>query len=474
MDKQTTITALEKMAGFGGQMQMGGQLTPYGFPVGYSDQKAVKQYKSWIAGLVNLNCKAIAGVPLRMYAKVDLDDAPLFATKKLSPSVIKYFSGNFVDAMGKPHKPSHKFLALTDTGIAEMIEHPILTMLKSPNPQQTFFGFMIDLMKYLQLTGNAYIYVSLSPATGTPQYLSFLPSQLVTPFGGHGIVTHYKMRTRQGGDVTFPAEQVIHLVDSRDPEDRFRGQGPVESAWQAILLDQAKKAFESSFLKNNARPDLVVHVKTGNLDSVNRVEAQLNNRLQGVKNAGRAFVVGSTDDIAIETLNYNNNPLDTGSSKASSGNSPTLTEMALIFGIPMSKIINSEANKSTAATGEYNYTKDTVTPYLTNISSKLNQKLMPMYGIDDVAFLEFDNVVPRDRSQDQSEENSKVANLNKLADGGIISRNEARVELGMEPIDNPAFDIPVPSTGPIVNPEDTTDDRDDMTQPAGTEDPGVG
>ena len=104
-----------------------------------------------------------------------------------------------------------------------------------------------------------------------------------------------------------------------------------------------------------------------------------------------------------------------------------LEEIAAGFGVPISKLLTNNPNRANAEVANRSWLRDTILPYCQMDEEKLNEKLLPMYGIEDDAFLAYDNPVPED----------KVFQLNRrtrYVAAGIMTINEARREEGLAPI----------------------------------------
>jgi hypothetical protein len=77
-----------------------------------------------------------------------------------------------------------------------------------------------------------------------------------------------------------------------------------------------------------------------------------------------------------------------------------------------------------ARTAEYLVGKYTLSPLLTRVANRFNAEVLPLYGPTDT--LRFLDVVPRDTQQQLQQHTTYL-------DRGVISINEARTDLGMQP-----------------------------------------
>jgi HK97 family phage portal protein len=142
--------------------------------------------------------------------------------------------------------------------------HPLVQLLKAPNPfyggrllwQPTLFDFV--------LTGNAY-WIKHWNAGGTrPQALYWEPSSNVRPVGTRDVfLTGYEL-WRDNAWQPLALGQVVHFRDGIDPTDQRRGRSPLAAALGEIFTDNEAAMFTASLLRNVAVPSLLVSPKDSN------------------------------------------------------------------------------------------------------------------------------------------------------------------------------------------------------------------
>ena len=149
-----------------------------------------------------------------------------------------------------------------------------------------------------------------------------------------------------------------------------------------------------------------------------RFEKQIDSKLRGPRNSGKFITI--TGDVQAMPLNL---PVDLiGDADR------VLEEIASAFGVPISKLLTNNPNRANAQIADTAWLRDTILPYCVMDEEKLNEKLLPLYGIEDEAFLAYDNPVPEDKS-------FQLNRRSKYVSAGIMTVNEARREEGLEPID---------------------------------------
>ena len=111
-------------------------------------------------------------------------------------------------------------------------------------------------------------------------------------------------------------------------------------------------------------------------------------------------------------------------------NGRTFTRDAVLehFGVPREIMgITQNSNRATADAAQYIYAKNVLTPKLKNRQDAINRQLLPAYG-EDLEW-EFDDIIPHDQ------EFEKAVALDGW-NNGLLTKNEAREKLGMEPAKN--------------------------------------
>jgi len=383
----------------------------------FNQQAAVNQFRSWVYAAAMLNSQAVAAVPLRLYVRTR-PGQKLWATRAVGRKRLAYLSGAGED---RPSGGVLRKAAEFNDEYEEVTElHPALEALQRVNPFLNGFNLTTLRMLYLELTGNAYIHPVIDKATGIPAELWPMPSQWVSIIPDRvEFVKGYVYGQNSATAQTFEPEEVIHFRYP-NPDNLYYGKGKVEAGWSIIGLQQSKREMDAAFYDNMARPDYAVIVKgSGATETqLERFEQRFEERLRGTKKSGRAMAYGG--DVTITPLSFP--PKDLGDPEA------VVEEIAGVFGVPVSKLKANDPNRANAETGDAGWMKDTILPLLRQDEEKLNEGYLPLFGIEDDAFLAYDNPVPENRTFD-------LDRRTRLVTGGILTINEARSDDGMEPVE---------------------------------------
>jgi HK97 family phage portal protein len=317
-------------------------------------------------------------------------------------------------------------------------EHPLIELLNRPNPLQSYSEFFSSLYGYLLLSGNSYV-LKLGSELGAPKELHHLrPDRINIKGSGNPIPDRYDYMINGRVEQSFEVDQDTGFSELKhiklwNPLDDYYGCSPLSAA--ATEVDQHNMAGKHNvnLLANGARPSGAVIFKPRdeagfamNLTDSQRQQllTDLNNRFSGAGNAGRPMLLEG--DFDWKEMGLSPKDMDFLNLKHLSA-----TEIAMCFGVPSQLVgvpdAQTYANVAEARLALY---EETIIPYLYKIASDLNEWLVPMFG--DRLNLEFDiDSIPA-----LSERRKKIyENVTSAVREGIMTRNEARERIGLEPVE---------------------------------------
>ena len=346
--------------------------------------------------------------------------------------------------------------------------HPLIDLLNRPNPLQSYSEFFNSLYGYLLLSGNSYV-LKVGPDVGAPNELHQLrPDRISIKGGGNPIPEFYeytiggRIQARYSVDQDTGNSELKH-IKLWNPLDDYYGCSPLAAA--AVEVDQHNMSSKHNvnLLSNGARPSGAVIFKPKDDQGfpVNLTESQrqqlltdLNNRFSGTNNAGRPLLLEG--DFDWKEMGLSPKDMDFLNLKHLSA-----TDIAMCFGVPSQLVgVPDQQTYANVAEARLALYEETIIPYLRKISSDLNEWLVPMFG--DNLSLEFDvDSIPA-----LSERRRRTyENVTSAVREGIMTRNEAREIIGLEPVEGadglyisatlfPLGDEPVPQPKDPANEED--------------------
>ncbi len=317
-------------------------------------------------------------------------------------------------------------------------EHPLLDLLNRPNPQQSYSEFFGSLYGYLLLSGNTYV-LKTGSDRGAPRELHQLrPDRIEIKGSGNPIPEKYIYKINGKVQGTYDVDQdngysELKHIKLWNPMDDYYGCSPLAAA--AVEVDQHNMMAKHNvnLLANGARPSGAVIFKPQddagfamNLTDSQRQQllTDLNNRFSGAGNAGRPMLLEG--DFDWKEMGLSPKDMDFLNLKHLSA-----TDIAMCFGVPSQLVgVPDSQTYSNVAEARLALYEETIIPYLSKVQSDMNEWLVPMFG--DGLSLEFDvDSIPA-----LSERRKKIyENVTSAVREGIMTRNEARERIGLEPVD---------------------------------------
>ena len=321
-------------------------------------------------------------------------------------------------------------------GDMQLDQHPILSLLRRPNPMQAGVEYFQAVYSYLLLSGNNYSIRSDVAGEVRELYLlrpdrvAVKPSKTTTPMGYDYIINGKVIKTYDSNPLTGEAE--VKHMKLYNPLDDYYGLSPLMAAAVDIDNHNAINKHNISLLNNGARPSGAIIFKPTSdrglsmqLSDGQRQQLQddLDVRFKGPANAGRPLLLEG--DFDWREMGLSPKDMDFLQQR-----NMAAKDIALCFGVPSQLIgipdSQTYANVQEARLALY---EETIIPLAKRVQSDLNEWLSPMYG-DDI-YIEYDfEAVPA-----MVERRRRIyENVTQAVREGIISRNEARERLGLEPI----------------------------------------
>jgi len=313
-------------------------------------------------------------------------------------------------------------LSVLEDGTA-MDRHPVLDLLKRPNPHQSGTELIESLYAYLQTAGNAYLEAAL--ADGEVKGLFGLrPDRVRAIAGKDGWPVGYSYtaggKTIRLDQDTVPVPQVLHLTLFH-PLDDYYGLAPLEAAQTSLDIHNAAAEWNKSLLDNAARPSgaLVYSAGSGNLtaDQFERLKSELAEGFQGATNAGRPLVLEGGLDWKTIALT----PKDMDFIEAKN---IAAREIALAFGVPPQMLgIPGDNTYANYAEANKAFWRQTIVPMVRRVAANLSHWLDPAFAGD------FEIVADLSAIEALSED--RAALWKRVSEAEFLTDDEKRAAVGL-------------------------------------------
>lgn len=261
-------------------------------------------------------------------------------------------------------------------------EHPLLDLLRHPNPEQSGAEFFESLYGFLQTAGNSYVEAASLDRDVRELYV-LRPDRMKARLGASGWAEGYDY-TVGGRTIVFRMEAggfspILHLKLFHPTNDHY-GLSPLEAAAGAVDLHNAALSWNKALLDNAARPSgaLVYSGPEGaeNLsdDQFERLKSELSEVYSGAKNAGRPLVLDGGLDWRAMSLT----PAEMDFIEAKN---QAAREIALAFGAPPMLLgIPGDNTYSNYREANLAFYKQTVLPLVKKTAAALTGWLGAQFG----------------------------------------------------------------------------------------------
>ena len=273
--------------------------------------------------------------------------------------------------------------------------HPLLKLLRRPNPLMGAGEFMEAAASFLLIAGNSYL--ERVPDNGNPTELYPLrPDRMKVVAGETGLPSAFEMKvrgatTRWDANVVTGDSAILHLKTFH-PRNDWYGLSPLEAAARSVDQRNTADDWNVALMQNSARPSgaLTYEPKEGppNLSDTQytRLKEQLDGAYTGSK-AGRPMLLDG--GLSWQQMSFSPTDMDWLNAKNTSSR-----DIALAFGVPPLLIgipgDNTFANYKEARLALW---EETIIPWLRHIRDEFNYWLAPLFG--EGLMLDFDlNEIP--------------------------------------------------------------------------------
>lgn len=350
---------------------------------GSSDR--VDKYHSWVFRAINLISQEVGSTTLRLYKKSN------DGTKK------------------------------------ELTEHPLLDLLRHPNPEMSLSDLLEWVSAFLDIDGNSYIFTARAGEDVTGKIMELWPLRsdwvsTVPDTTKKRIVGAYNFYNGLT-NVPLKVEEVVHFRNFNpkfyDRKIVGKGVGTLQAAMDFVEEDETIRAWNKRFFKNGAVTSGVLKY-AGKLTSEQKtqLEAKWRQQNEGVDNSNKTVILSGGVDW--QPTQFNQRELAFIEQRKLDKD-----DIFLIFGVPKGLLMSDDVNLANAKQALWAFTRFTVRPRLQKIEEMLNATIVKAFGNDLV--LEFDNPVPNDRELQLKEYQVGINNW--------LTPNEVRQEEGLEPIE---------------------------------------
>ena len=263
--------------------------------------------------------------------------------------------------------------------------HPILQILKKPNPACATSDFFQALYNYYQISGNVFIQ-SVGAKDLPPTELHLLRPDRMAIIAGKGAIPEGYRYTVGNQTRDFPVDKItgksrILHIRKFNPLNDWYGLSSVEAAAYSIDQHNQSGAWNQSLLQNGARPSGALVVRSDangggilSSDQYSRVKQQIDEQFSGPTNAGRPLLL----EGGLEWKEMSMTPKDMDFVQAKNSSA---RDIALAFGVPPQLLgIPGDNTYSNLQEARLALWEQTVVPLVQRTIDSLNNWLIPFFA----------------------------------------------------------------------------------------------
>jgi len=304
----------------------------------------------------------------------------------------------------------------------------LLTILNfRPNHNEDVSTFRRELVMDFILTGNAYQYWD-----GIELY--YLPSKLMEVHShDKNKISHY---TFGSTNIRFTPQEIIHTRDN-NAESQYVGLSRLHCTRGSISILKSMLNFQENFFENGAIPGLIIQTPNILGAKIKRKMLQMWRQRYNPKDGGRNPMILDGDLKVNPLSNVNISELEFE-------NSIDKNEIKILKALGVPPVLLNSGNNANLRPNIQLFYEMTVLPLVSKFISSYER----FFAYD----MEPDVVKVRALRPELAVAGQYFTGL---VNGGIMTPNEARVELRLEPIKDPAADdlrIPANIAGSAVDP----------------------
>lgn len=300
-------------------------------------------------------------------------------------------------------------------------DHPIARLFnKAPNRFQTPFEWREMLQAHLVLRGNAYNRIVTDQRGEITALEPFHPDAVkIEQLGGGDY--RYRVRQANGTDLILSRGEVWHLRGLSF--DGFFGLNPIELARDAVGMGLSAQEYGARFFQNDARPGGVIEFKGSFKDATARKAFQ-ESWQSGQSGANRGKTAVLEHDMKYQEVGINN-----ADAQFIEVRKFQVTEIARMFRVPPHMI--ADLDRATFSNIEHQsleFVLHTMTPWAERWESSIETSLLLDSETDLEIEFDFTSLLRGDHTARASYYNSGI-------NTGWLTRNEARLMEGYDPLD---------------------------------------
>lgn len=313
-----------------------------------------------------------------------------------------------------------------DQNDERIANHPLQVLLNRPNPIMSHSELLVFIITYLAVGGNCYLHKVRNAAGMVIELWPFHDGHFTPVPGGKAWIKEYIYSLGDGQETLIPAKDVVHLKwPMPDLAQPWIALSPLRQVAKEVDTDGELTRMLHEVLINNVPIRMVINIPAGTgMDQTAADEFVA--RFMARHRSGQPAV---TEGVAsITHMNLNLAELDLTSLRG-----VPESRICAAYGVPpevaMLSVGQAHSTENNLYAADVRFTTRTLTPLWTLTAGELTQDLAPEFS---------GNVrVAYDVASIQALKKDETATWTRVINGydkTLITKNEARAEMGLPPV----------------------------------------
>lgn len=318
---------------------------------------------------------------------------------------------------------------------SEMTGTPLGDLLAHPNPHMPLSALLAYLSDCLHIDGNAYwrkLRAGNAESGNVVELWPISPARIQpkTNRGSDDFISYYRYYQRPGVYEDILPKNIVHFRKGLKDDDHRLGDGPIKRLAREVSSDEQATRYADRLLGKLAIPGLYASFDKGAPSLTQPQAEELKARLQALYGGDNVGSVGiGSPGMSIGQLGFSPEQMDmkTLHRVPEERIAAVLGVPAIVAGLGAGLDRSTYSNFSEAREA---FTEMKLTPFWRQLGDVLTMSLVPDFTRDrgvSVAFM-IDDVRAL-----QDDQNALAVRLKTYVDGGILTEDEARAEIGHEP-----------------------------------------
>jgi hypothetical protein len=250
------------------------------------------------------------------------------------------------------------------------------------------------------------------------------------PSDGSAEVSHYEQYV-DGSWIAHRVEDVVHFRFGVDPDCVRKGLSPLKQQLRQVFADNEYSTVIATLIENFMMTPFVIGPKESGITGLDDDEAARFTRALRARTTGdrRGEPLFMGEPFSIEKLGFSPDEMSVGilNNQWTSRTCAALMLDPMVIGLPSDTNTHYDNREQAERGGWYNG----ILPVMAELSEDLDQQLLPDFEHDPSVEMWFDT---RHVRALQPDEDARTKRLVLAAGGPIMTPNEARMHLDLDPV----------------------------------------